>query len=187
MSFNISAFKAPQLQQPSPAVSRDYQPSPASSFIKGPRPTDYVVDLRRLSLSSATSSLPPPYHRSLDEESAVPSYGEEQEVQTMARYLFFYGFCELWQFPPSRYTHSSSLVFPPFWILGSLILVTPLTPDPSWHAEKEQETIENILSVMRVVERRWAWRCVMALSTLLLLIFIVVGSVLLAHHFGAIP
>ena len=78
-------------------------------------------------------------------------------------------------------------MFPPFWILGSLILVTPLTPDPSWHAEKEQETIENILSAMRVVERRWAWRCVAALSCLILLILIVVGSLLLAHHFGAIP
>jgi hypothetical protein len=166
----FSAFQAPQLQQPSPAISRDYQRSPACSFTKGPCPTDNVVNLSRLSLSSATSSLPPSYHRSLDEESAVPSYGEEQEVQTMARYLFFYGF-----------------LFPPFWLLGSLILVIPLTPDPSWHAEKEQATIENILSVMRVVERRWAWRCVMALSSLILLILIVVGSVLLAHHFGAIP
>lgn len=79
------------------------------------------------------------------------------------------------------------IVFPPFWILGSLILVTPLTPDPSWHAEKDQKTIENILSVMRVVERRWAWRCVMAFSTLLFLILIIVGSVLLAQHFGANP
>jgi len=83
----------------------------------------------------------------------------------MARYLFFYGF-----------------LFPPFWILGSLILVTPLTPDPSWHAEKDEKTIENVLSVMRVVERRWAWRCVMAISTLLVLILVIVGSVLLAHH-----
>lgn len=170
MSFNLPAFQAPELQQPSPALSRDYQRSPAASFSKGPSPTDNVVDLSRLSLSSATHSLPPPYHRSLDEESAVPGYGEEQEVQTMARYLFFYGF-----------------LFPPFWILGSLILVTPLTPDPSWHAEKEQETIENILSIMRVVERRWAWRCVMAFSSLLVLILVIVGSVLLAHHFGAIP
>jgi hypothetical protein len=101
MSFNLPAFQTPQLQQPSPAVSRDYQRSPACSFTKGPRPTNNVVDLSRLSLASSTSSLPPPYHRSLDEESAVPSYGEEQEVQTMARYLFFYGFCELWQISPS--------------------------------------------------------------------------------------
>jgi hypothetical protein len=187
MSFNLSAFQAPELQQPSPALSRDYQRSPAASFSKGPSPTDNVVDLSRLSLSSATHSLPPPYHRSLDEESAVPGYGEEQEVQTMARYLFFYGFCELWQTDPYPRSILTYLVFPPFWILGSLILVTPLTPDPSWHAEKEQETIENILSIMRVVERRWAWRCVMAFSSLLVLILVIVGSVLLAHHFGAIP
>jgi hypothetical protein len=168
LAVNFPAFETPQLQQPTPAAAR----SPAVSFTKGtifPTSTN-TIDLRRLSLSSATSSLPPPYPQHFDEETAVPGYGEQQEVQTMARYLFFYGF-----------------LFPPFWILGSLILVTPLTPDPSWHAEKDQKTIENLLSVMRVVERRWAWRCVMALSTLILLILIIVGSVLLAQHFGANP
>ncbi|KIM32952.1 hypothetical protein M408DRAFT_326644 [Serendipita vermifera MAFF 305830] len=169
-AFSFPAFETPQLQQPSPVAARDSERSPAVSFIKAPRPSTYSpIDLRRLSLSSAASSLPPPYPRQLDdEEAAVPAYGDQQEVQTMARYLFFYGF-----------------LFPPFWILGSLILVTPLTPDPSWHAEKDQKTIENILSVMRVVERRWAWRCVIALSTLILLVLIIVGSVLLAQHFGA--
>jgi len=94
MSSGLSAFQVPQLQQPSPAVSRGYQRSPAASFTKGPRPTTDVVDLSRLSLSSATDSLPPPYYREPDQESRVPGYGEEQEIQTMARYLFYYGFRE---------------------------------------------------------------------------------------------
>jgi hypothetical protein len=102
----------------------------------------------------------------------------------MARSLFYYGFRE-WQIrvekPPLI---DSTAVFPPFWILGSLILITPLTPDPSWHSTKPEEQIQAILSAMRVAERRWAWRCVMAISSLILLILVVVGSILLAHHFG---
>jgi hypothetical protein len=75
-------------------------------------------------------------------------------------------------------------VFPPFWILGTLILVTPLTPDPSWHETKPEEHIQATLAIMRVAERRWAWRCLIALTCLLTIIILVVGSVLLAHHFG---
>jgi len=166
MSTAPPTFYLPELTRPTPTASRDSQRSPASSFSKGPRPTGDTFDLRRLSLSS-TSSLPPPYVREHDEESIIPAYGEEQEVQTMARSLFYYGF-----------------LFPPFWILGSLILITPLTPDPSWHSTKPEEQIQAILSAMRVAERRWAWRCVMAISSLILIILVIVSSVLLAHHFG---
>jgi len=167
MSTAQPTFYIPDLARPSPTASREHTRSPASSFSKGPRPTGDAFDLRRSSFSSSASSLPPPYVRAHDEESHLPDYGEQQEVQTMARSLFFYGF-----------------LFPPFWILGSLILITPLTPDPSWHSTKPEEQIQAILSAMRVAERRWAWRCVMAISSLILLISVVVGSVLLAHHFG---
>lgn len=119
-----------------------------------------------MSISSTTETLPPPYIRDHDEETAVPGYEDGQEVHTMARNLFLYGF-----------------MFPPFWLLGALILVIPLTPPESW-ADKSQEQVQSILAAMRVAERRWAWRCVMALASLILVILIIVGSLLLAHHFG---
>jgi hypothetical protein len=170
MSAAPTTFYVPTLERPSPTASWESRRSPASSFSKGPRPTGDAFDLRRSSLSSTSSSLPPPYIREhSDEESIIPAYGEEQEVKTMARSLFFYGF-----------------LFPPFWLLGSLILITPLTPDPSWHSTKPEEQIQVILSAMRVAERRWAWRCVTALSCLILIILVVVSSLLLAHHFGRI-
>jgi hypothetical protein len=96
MSAAPPTFYLPELARPSPTASRDPQRSPASSFSKGLRPTGDAFDVRRLSLSSTSSSLPPPYVREHDEESIIPAYGEEQEVQTMARSLFYYGFRE-WQ------------------------------------------------------------------------------------------
>ncbi|PVG04596.1 hypothetical protein CPB86DRAFT_692975 [Serendipita vermifera] len=160
-----STFHIPELSRPAPAVSVEFRRSPASSFSKSTRPIG-SFDLPRLSVSSASlSTLPPPYPHDHDRDSRIPEYGENQEVQTMARSLFLYGF-----------------MFPPFWVLGALILVTPLTPDPSWYNTKSEHQIQSILSVMRATERRWAWRCVMALVFLILLVLIIVGSILLAHH-----
>ncbi|KAG8753895.1 hypothetical protein FRC14_005642 [Serendipita sp. 396] len=171
--MSAPTFYIPQLERPCSAVSRDERRSPTSSFgsSKGLRPTPASLDLGRFSFSSAPETLvaPPPYLREYDEESRVPGYGEEQEVHTMARSLFKYGF-----------------MFPPFWLLGALILIIPLTPDPSWYSTKSAEQVEAILQAMRVAERRWAWRCAIAFGILLLLIFIVVGSLVLAHHYGRI-
>lgn len=100
MSASPTTFYVPTLERPSPTASWESRRSPASSFSKGPRPTGDAFDLRRSSLSSTSSSLPPPYIREhSDEESIIPAYGEEQEVKTMARSLFFYGFRE-WQISP---------------------------------------------------------------------------------------
>lgn len=46
--------------------------------------------------SSYTNSIPPPppYYNSKDPEYVIPSYGTDEEVPTMARSLFYYGFSE---------------------------------------------------------------------------------------------
>ncbi|KAG8808637.1 hypothetical protein FRC17_003859 [Serendipita sp. 399] len=171
--MSAPTFYIPQLERPCPAIPRDERRSPTSSFgsSKAPRLTGASLDFGRLSISSTPESLglPPPYPREYDEESRVPGYEEEQEIHTMARSLFTYGF-----------------MFPPFWFLGALILLIPLTPDPSWYSTKSAEQVDAILHAMRIAERRWAWRCAIAFGILLLVISIVVTSLLVAHHYGRI-
>lgn len=100
MSAAHSTFIIPELARPCPAASRTPTRSPTSSFSKAPRPTGFSVDPSRLSLSSRSSHSsagsipPPPYQNDVDIESVIPGYGEEQEVQTMARSLFLFGFRE---------------------------------------------------------------------------------------------
>jgi hypothetical protein len=94
-----ATFYIPELSRPAPVVSVEFRRSPASSFSKSARPIGNPFDLRRLSVDSASSStLPPPYPHDHDRDSRIPEYGEDQEVQTMARSLFYYGFSE-WQIP----------------------------------------------------------------------------------------
>ena len=66
-----------------------------------------------------------------------------------------------------------SAVFPPFWIMGALILITPLrAPDEdindptsphAWLPEKTEAEKAAIISHLRKAELQWAWRCLFAL------------------------
>ncbi|KAJ7574641.1 hypothetical protein C8J56DRAFT_802681 [Mycena floridula] len=99
---------------------------------------------RRLS----SSDVPPPYQ-------APPEYSAKAEPITLAAYLFKFGF-----------------LFPPFWILGAIILLSPLrAPSPSsdleWLPEKTEAERQAVISRLRKTEKKWAWRCLLALSTLL--------------------
>jgi hypothetical protein len=66
-------------------------------------------------------------------------------------------------------------VFPLFWILGVIILLSPLSapdstdPSSGWLAEKSDEERQFVVSEMRRVEVKWAKRCLWALSTLVIL------------------
>ncbi|KAF8197034.1 hypothetical protein BJ912DRAFT_1140675 [Pholiota molesta] len=110
---------------------------------------------RRLSLSG---DVPPPY----DEEAAIPLPGytlHAPEPLTLAMYLFKFGF-----------------LFPPFWIFGAFILLSPLreptTEDvvtPAWMPEKTEEERQAIIATLREVEVKWARRCVCALAIFTLL------------------
>ncbi|KAL0060478.1 hypothetical protein AAF712_012711 [Marasmius tenuissimus] len=81
------------------------------------------------------------------------------EPTTLAKYLFKFG-----------------LLFPPFWILGALILITPLrapdedvndpTSSHAWLPEKTEAEKAAIISHLRKAELKWAWRCLFALSTI---------------------
>jgi hypothetical protein len=70
------------------------------------------------------------------------------------------------------------LVFPPFWILGAFILLSPLrAPEaadsadaPSgWLPEKTDAERQAIIDHMRKAELKWAWRCLWALLVITVL------------------
>nr|GAT50222.1 predicted protein [Mycena chlorophos] len=108
-------------------------------------------DSRRIS----TASLPPPYVE-------CPEYSiRAPEPVTLAMYLFKFGF-----------------LFPPFWILGVCILLSPLRappagpPSASWMPEKTDAERQMIIDRMRTAELRWARRCLYALVTLILVVVV---------------
>ncbi|KAJ8095698.1 hypothetical protein PM082_022956 [Marasmius tenuissimus] len=92
---------------------------------------------------------PPPYVE-------PPEYTKSAEPITLAKYLFKFGF-----------------LFPPFWILGALILISPLrAPDEdindptsphAWLPEKTEAEKAAVISHLRKAELKWAWRCLFAL------------------------
>ncbi|KAJ3995849.1 hypothetical protein F5050DRAFT_1572731 [Lentinula boryana] len=100
----------------------------------------------------------PPY---LEEPPAYSSSGSNEPI-TLAMYLFKFGF-----------------LFPPFWIIGALILLSPLrqpesTPSSVWLPEKTDSEREEIIQKMRQAEVRWAKRCLVALC--ILVAFVIVGA-----------
>ncbi|KAJ3883557.1 hypothetical protein F5051DRAFT_493685 [Lentinula edodes] len=123
---------------------------------------------RPLSSSSFTSEselLPPAYVE-------PPAYETRQtEPATLAMFLFKFGF-----------------LFPPFWIMGALILLTPLrAPEPSssssssslpaaWLPEKTSAEKQQIVSRMRSVEVKWARRCLTALCILIVSVVAIVAT-----------
>ncbi|ESK95866.1 hypothetical protein Moror_12364 [Moniliophthora roreri MCA 2997] len=69
----------------------------------------------------------------------------------------------LFQFDFRKFTQ----VFPPFWIVGALILISPLRrPDPTssgnWFPDRTESEREEILEKMRAAELKWAGRCFVA-------------------------
>ncbi|KAJ7284555.1 hypothetical protein C8J57DRAFT_1431967 [Mycena rebaudengoi] len=102
-------------------------------------------------ISIAESAAPPPY---VD----APEYTQRPtEPVTLAMFLFKFGF-----------------LFPPFWIMGVIILMSPLrappaaTPSTSWLPEKTESERQAIIDRMRAAELKWAKRCLYALLALVL-------------------
>jgi hypothetical protein len=73
----------------------------------------------------------------------------------------------LFAFRARSYTHQCITVFPPFWIFGAFILMSPLreplisTTDsvPAWVPEKTEDERKQIIATLREVELKWAKRC----------------------------
>ena len=111
----------------------------------------------------------------------LPAYVEPPEYTwrdtepiTLAMYLFKFGFRRSSLEISGRYTNLF-VVFPPFWILGAIFLISPLRPPPSdeagfpaWLPEKTTAERQKIIESLRKVELKWARRCLIALIGLLL-------------------
>jgi hypothetical protein len=73
-------------------------------------------------------------------------------------------------FSPSHTFHSRvHIVFPPFWLIGSLILFSRLRPTPEWEMGKTDEEKKFILDRMRSTEVKWAKRCLVAFVVLIVI------------------
>ncbi|KAL1726069.1 hypothetical protein EV714DRAFT_239593 [Schizophyllum commune] len=154
--------RASSLPAPATAVTHDahaaLEMNPMDSFfgyaLSGAAPTHTSRHDRRL---SADVEAPPAY----EEDPSPPEYTKKYEPTTLAMFLFKFGF-----------------LFPLFWIIGSCILLTPLSaPAPpsdadveaAWMPEKTEEERARIVAHIRSVEVKWAKRCLFALITLLVL------------------
>ncbi|KAF8882700.1 hypothetical protein BD779DRAFT_1647995 [Infundibulicybe gibba] len=87
----------------------------------------------------------------------LPEYTPKAEPVTLAMYLFKFGF-----------------LFPIFWVLGSIILLSPLrAPESSagaWLPDKTDAERQMLINEIRVVEVKWAKRCLFALIVFIFLV-----------------
>ncbi|KAF9495154.1 hypothetical protein BDN71DRAFT_1589980 [Pleurotus eryngii] len=169
--FTSPIFTQPQasgsVALPLPATTRtspSTTTSPIDDFFGSTRGSRHD---RRFSVSSNKEDDLPSY--SDVEALAPPSYSQRghKEPVTLAMYLFKFGF-----------------LFPPFWILGALILISDLrSPDAeetslpsssngsdaehlSWLPDKMPAERAAIVQQIRNAEVKWAKRCLAALGFL---------------------
>lgn len=114
--------------------------------------------------------VPPPYLREGEFEklpayTACPCPSTNDEPITLARYLFVYGF-----------------FLPIFWIVGIALIFSPLRPTPDWETGKSEEERQRLLARMRVLELKWAKRCLYAMVALLVLIVVLVTTFVLLRR-----
>jgi len=133
-------------------------PSPSSNAFPHSESPNMSVPLHRLP-TDPLHSLPPPYlqqiySRDADEET-LPSYSEPQEGNTLACYLFYFGF-----------------MFPIFWLFGGLIMFMELKPVEGLESSLGVSEIERTqkLTLLRKTEKKWSVRCWWALGMFIVLL-----------------
>jgi len=113
---------------------------------------------------TARVAAPPSYASQSDIK--LPTYDAAlAEPKTLARAMFLYGF-----------------LFPPFWLMGFVVLATKLSPAPQWAIGRSEEEQTRLLTEMRTAEIKWAKRCIGAFVIFVVVIAAVVVAVVLAKH-----
>lgn len=108
---------------------------------------------------------PPPYADGVE----LPPYTvASSEPPTLAMYLFKFGF-----------------LFPPFWILGAIILLSPLHAPAEFEPAKPEAERQELIGMIRKTEIRWAKRCAWALLILVLVLAMMAGIVVAVVMSGA--
>lgn len=101
--------------------------------------------------SRSRQVVPPPYSSSVDSVGKLPTYEDTAaEPPTLARFMFLYGFCTcISQLPLSIFQlNYLTLVFPPFWLMGIVILCSELRPTQAWEMGKTEEEKVRLLAQM---------------------------------------
>ncbi|OJA18489.1 hypothetical protein AZE42_08004 [Rhizopogon vesiculosus] len=99
---------------------------------------------------------PPPYADATE----LPAYSSTAEPVTLAMYLFKFGF-----------------LFPPFWLLGAIILLSPLSAPADFEPTKSEAERQELVQIMRDAETKWARRSTWALLIFLVAIGIIAGVI----------
>jgi len=89
----------------------------------------------------------------------------------MASVRFFVSPCT------AGYEFDAILVFPVFWVVGVVIIFSPLRPTPEWETGRSAEERQKLLAEMRVSELKWARRCLYALVSLLVVVIVLVAAI----------
>ena len=134
----------------------------------------------------SVAQAPPPYgSRSEVDMESLPSYSINEYDAELNRKLFIYGF--------GAYTHLHlspllllltymSSVFFPLWIAGIIAPFVKPYRDPT-RDNKTKEQADEEDAAMKVIEMKWAWRCLFALVSLVLAVIIaVVVGVTVSKH-----
>lgn len=101
---------------------------------------------------------PPPYADATE----PPAYSSSPaEPVTLAMYLFRFGF-----------------LFPPFWVLGAIILLSPLKAPADFEPTKSEDERRELVHIMRDAEIKWAKRSAWALLIFLVVIGIIAGAII---------
>lgn len=178
-----------EAQRPAPALTRTL----VTSF-SAIEPTDAVFGYTFDATPSAESrhdasrrqslaDVPPPYAE--DAGIPLPAYTRiAPEPATLAMFLFKFGFrasSPLRSSSPHILTALPDLVFPPFWVFGAFILMSPLREPEAPAAAEGEEAVEvwmpektpaeraALIATLRAVEVKWARRCLIAAAVFVLL------------------
>lgn len=141
---------------------RDNTTDPIDDFFGVTRATresrhDSYVAPNRISMT-LDGEAPPPYTSTTE----PPAYNSTSaEPVTLAMYLFKFGF-----------------LFPPFWVLGATILLSPLKAPDDFEPTKSENERQELIQIIRDAEIKWAKRSAWALLIFLVVIGIIVGAII---------
>jgi len=142
-----------------PSTSNPLTPLPSAYHLPGQAQADMMADFFGARTRSTES--PPAYSPHGDTES-LPAYSEDGPT-SLARYMFMYGF-----------------LFPPFWLMGIAILLSPLRTPADWGIDKTEEERATVLKHLRAEEVKWAKKCLWATLVLLVVLGLVGVAIYLA-------
>lgn len=69
-------------------------------------------------------------------------------------------------------------MFPPFWVLGTIILLSPLKAPADFEPTKSEDERRELVHFMRGAELKWAKRSAWALLIFLVVIGIITGAII---------